>query len=101
VDDSNALDQNEFEALMRSLREEQVLVKFADVGEAEFDEMCERSFVKFDEDSSGELDLPEIIRYGLGAFPNQAAPAVCRLSVRSYGRYYIHHIRTVLPLTRL
>jgi hypothetical protein len=80
VDDSNALDQNEFEALMRSLREEQVLVKFADVGEAEFDEMCEWSFIKFDEDSSGELDLPEIIRYGLGAFPNQAAPAVCRLS---------------------
>ena len=61
-DDSGALDFDEFSALMRVLRQERTLEKFAEVPEEEFLELLKDSFKRFDADDSGELELEEIIQ---------------------------------------
>ena len=62
VDNSGGLDMEEFETMMRQLREEQTMSRIMDVSEKEFDEMCEVTFSRFDEDGSGGLDIEEIVR---------------------------------------
>ena len=62
VDNSGGLDMEEFETMMRQLREEQTTSRIMDVSEKEFDELCEVTFSRFDTDGSGGLELEEIVR---------------------------------------
>ena len=62
ADNSGGLDMEEFETMMRQLREEQTTSRIMDTSVDEFDEMCEVTFARFDEDKSGGLDVEEIVR---------------------------------------